>query len=61
MNKVTNLTIATTWSLTINFITLSLAQTDKHTCFFYKHSVFQSEAQICLSFSQSEPKNMLKI
>ena len=21
------------------------------TCFFYKHSVFQSEARICLSFS----------
>ena len=29
--------------------------------FFYKHSVFQSEARICLSFSQIEPQNMLKI
>ena len=29
--------------------------------FFYKHGVFQSEARICLSFSQSEPQNMLKI
>ena len=28
---------------------------------FYKHSVFQSEARICLSFSQIEPQNMLKI
>ena len=27
--------------------------------FFYKHSVFQSEARICLSFSQIEPQNML--
>ena len=25
------------------------------TCFFYKHSVFQSEARICLSFSQIQP------
>ena len=31
------------------------------TCFFYKHGVFQSEARICLSFSQIEPQNMLKI
>ena len=29
--------------------------------FFYKHSVFQAEARICLSFSQIEPQNMLKI
>ena len=29
--------------------------------FFYKHSVFQSEAGICLSFSQIQPQNMLKI
>ena len=29
--------------------------------FFYKHGVFQSEARICLSFSQIEPQNMLKI
>ena len=29
--------------------------------FFYKHGVFQSEAQICLSFSQIQPQNMLKI
>ena len=29
--------------------------------FFYKHSVFQSEARICLSFSQIEPQKMLKI
>ena len=28
---------------------------------FYKHSAFQSEARICLSFSQIEPQNMLKI
>ena len=33
----------------------------KTTCFFYKHSVFQSEARICLSFSQIQPQNMLKI
>ena len=32
-----------------------------YTCFFYKHSIFQSEARICLSFSQIEPQNMLKI
>ena len=29
--------------------------------FFYKHGVFQSEARICLSFSQIEPQNMLKV
>ena len=29
--------------------------------FIYKHSVFQSEAQICLSFSQIQPRSMLKI
>ena len=29
--------------------------------FFYKHSVFQPEAQICLSFSQTQPQNMLEI
>ena len=29
--------------------------------FFYKHGVFQSEARICLSFSQIQPQNMLKI
>ena len=29
--------------------------------FLYKHSVFQSEARICLSFSQIELQNMLKI
>ena len=29
--------------------------------FFYKHSVFQSEARICLNFSQIQPQNMLKI
>ena len=29
--------------------------------FFNKHSVFQSEARICLSFSQIQPQNMLKI
>ena len=29
--------------------------------FFYNHSVFQSEAQICLSFSQIQPQIMLKI
>ena len=29
--------------------------------FFYKRSVFQSEAQICLSFSQIQPQNMLKV
>ena len=29
--------------------------------FFYKHGVFQSEARICLSFSQIEPQNMLRI
>ena len=29
--------------------------------FFYKHSVYQSEARICLSFSQSQPQNILKI
>ena len=29
--------------------------------FNYKHSVFQSETRICLSFSQSQPQNMLKI
>ena len=28
---------------------------------FYKHSVFQSEAPISLSFSQIQPQNMLKI
>ena len=28
--------------------------------FFYQHSVFQSEARICLSFSQIESQNMLK-
>ena len=28
-------------------------------CLFYKHSVFQSEAQICLSFPQIQPQNML--
>ena len=27
--------------------------------FFYKHSVFQSEARICSSFSQIQPPNML--
>ena len=34
---------------------------NNNTCLFYKHSVFQSEARICLSFSQIEPQNMLKI
>ena len=29
--------------------------------FFYKHSVFQSEARIWLSFSQIQSQNMLKI
>ena len=29
--------------------------------FFYKHGVFQFEAQICLTFSQIQPQNMLKI
>ena len=29
--------------------------------FFLKHSVFQSEARICLSFSEIQPQNMLKI
>ena len=29
--------------------------------FFYKHSVFQSEARICISFSQIQPQNMPKI
>ena len=29
--------------------------------FFYKHSVFQSKARICLGFSQIQPQNMLKI
>ena len=28
---------------------------------FYMRSVFQSEAQMCLSFPQIEPQNMLKI
>ena len=28
---------------------------------FYKHGVFQFEAQICLTFSQIQPQNMLKI
>ena len=28
----------------------------KYMCFFYKHSVFQSEARICLSFSRIEPQ-----
>ena len=28
---------------------------------FYKHSVFQSEAQICLSYFQIQPQNMLKM
>ena len=28
---------------------------------FYKHSVFQSEARICLRFLQIQPQNMLKI
>ena len=27
----------------------------------YKHSVFQSEAQTCLIFSQIQPQNMLKV
>ena len=31
------------------------------TCLSYKHSVFQSEARICLSFSQIGPQNMLRI
>ena len=26
--------------------------------FFYNHSLFQSEARICLNFSQSQPQNM---
>ena len=30
-------------------------------CFFYKHSVFQSEAQICLHILQIQPPNMLII
>ena len=29
--------------------------------FFYKHSVFQSEARTSLSFSQIQPQNMLKV
>ena len=29
--------------------------------FFYKHGVFQYEARKCLSFSQIQPQNMLKI
>ena len=33
----------------------------KHVHAFFKHSVFQSEARICLSFSQIQPQNMLKI
>ena len=28
---------------------------------FFEHSVFQSEARICLSFSQIQPQNMLKM
>ena len=28
---------------------------------FYRHSVFQSKARICLTFSQIQPQNMLKI
>ena len=43
----------------LQFIKFKSGQT--HTCFFYKHGVFQSEARICLSFSQLEPQNMLKI
>ena len=34
---------------------------DRLITFFYKHSVFQSEARICLSFSQSQPQMMLEI
>ena len=32
-----------------------------NTCLFYKHSVFQSETRICLSSSQFQSQNILKI
>ena len=38
-----------------------IGHTTKSYMFFYKHSVFQSEAQICLSFSEIQPQNMLKL
>ena len=40
-------------------VRLALKKDNSDTCFFYKHGVFQSEARICLSFSQIQPLNIL--
>ena len=44
----------------IQFLNEDILRDSKY-MFFCKHSVFQSEARICISFSQFQPQNMLKI
>ena len=43
-----------------NFMAVIVIVIPKYMFLFYKHSVFQSEARISLSFSQIQPQNMLK-
>ena len=46
--------------ININVISFKDAFTLIYMFVFYKHSAFQSEARICLSFSQIEPQICLK-